>query len=143
MSAKTVISVQEFDRLMEPDELRYERDKGELIEIRRPRYEPHNRIVMTIARALLEYVARHPIGDVLMSDNLFIMGPNTKRAPDLSFMNRDRMGRIEAGKDIEGAPDLTIEIMSPSDTEAAMQRKGLAVYRGWRPDGLGGLSGAL
>ncbi len=123
MSAKTVISVQEFDRLMEPDELRYELDHGELIEMTRPRYEPHNRIVMTIARALLGYLARNPIGDVLMSDNLFVLGSNTKRAPDLSFMTRERLSRIEAGKDIQGAPDLAIEVMSPSDNEAAIRRK--------------------
>jgi Uma2 family endonuclease len=123
MGAKTVIPVEEFDRLTEPDELRYELDEGELIAMTRPRYEPHNRIVMAITRALLEYVTRNPIGEVLASDNLFVLGENTKRAPDLSFIGAERLSRIEPGRDIEGAPDLAIEVLSPSDTATAMRRK--------------------
>lgn len=123
MRAKTVIPVEEFDCLTEPDELRYELDEGELIAKTRPRYEPHNRIVMSITRVLIEYLARHPIGEVLASDNLFVLGNNTKRAPDLSFIAAERVRRIEPGRDIEGAPDLAIEVLSPSDTATAMRRK--------------------
>jgi Uma2 family endonuclease len=123
MGSKTMIPVEEFDRLTEPDEVRYELDHGELIEMTRPRYEPHNRIVMTIARGLLGWLAGNPIGEVLMSDNLFVLGPNTKRAPDLSFMTLERIRRIQPGRDIDGAPDLAIEVLSPSDAEAAVRRK--------------------
>ncbi len=123
MSARTLISVAEFDRLVEPDELRYELDEGELIEMVRPRYDPHNKIVMAFMRALLIYLAQHPIGEILTSDNLFVLGPTTKRAPDLAFLTNERMLRIQSGKDIEGAPDLAIEVLSPSDKAAAMRRK--------------------
>ncbi len=116
-------SVAQFDCLNEPDELRYELDEGELITTPRPRYEPHNRIVMAITRALLEYLARNPIGEVLGSDNLFVLGDNIKRAPDLSFISHERLQRIEPGRDIEGAPELAIEVLSPSDTATAMRRK--------------------
>ncbi len=123
MGTKTQISVAEFDRLEQPDELRYELDEGELIEMTKPRYEPHNRIVRTIDRALLAYLATNPIGEVLTSDNLFVLGPTTKRIPDLSFLTAERVKRIEPDKDIEGAPDLAIEVLSPSDTAEAMRRK--------------------
>jgi Uma2 family endonuclease len=123
MGAKTQISVAEFDRLEQPDELRYELDEGELIEMTKPRYEPHNRIVRAIDRALLAYVAGNPIGEILSADNLFVLGPATKRSPDLSFLTAERMRRIEAGKDIQGAPDLAIEVLSPSDKATAMRRK--------------------
>ena len=123
MGAKTQISVAEFDRLEQPDELRYELDQGELIEMTKPRYEPHNRMVRIIDRALLSYLAKNPIGEVLTSDNLFVLGPTIKRSPDLSFLTTERMRRIEPGKDIEGAPDLAIEVLSPSDTAEAMRRK--------------------
>jgi len=33
VSTRTLISVADFDRLLEPDELRYELDEGELIEM--------------------------------------------------------------------------------------------------------------
>jgi Uma2 family endonuclease len=123
MSAKTMPTVEEFDRLEEPDELRYELDEGALIEMTKPRYDPHNRIVRNISRALDKYLDAHPIGDLLSADNLFVLGPATKRAPDLSFMRTERMKAIQPGKDIEGAPDLAIEVLSPSDTAIAIRRK--------------------
>ncbi|HTL31360.1 MAG TPA: Uma2 family endonuclease [Tepidisphaeraceae bacterium] len=123
MSTKTLISIAEFDRLEPPVELRYELDEGELLEMVKPRYQPHNRIVMKITGALLAYLGKNPIGEVLTSDNLFVLGPNTKRIPDLSFMTTDRVRQIQPDKDIEGAPDLAIEVLSPSDTVTAMRRK--------------------
>lgn len=123
MSTKTLMSAEEFDRLEEPDELRYELDEGELIEMTKPRYDPHNRIVRRISRALDRYLDEHPIGDLLSADNLFVLGPNTKRAPDLSFMTNERLSKIELGKDVEGAPDLAIEVLSPSDSAVAIRRK--------------------
>jgi Uma2 family endonuclease len=123
VSARTLISVADFNRLLEPDELRYELDEGELIEMVRPRYDPHNRVVRAIDRALMAYLAKNPIGEVLTSDNLFVLGPTTKRAPDLAFLTSERIHKIQPGKDIEGAPDLAIEVLSPSDKAAAMRRK--------------------
>ena len=122
MSTKTLISVAEFDRLIEPDQLRYELDEGELIEMTKPRYA-HNRIVMQMTRLLLDYLIRNPTGELLNSDNLYVLGPTTKRAPDLSFMTNERVLKIDPGKDIEGAPDLAIEVLSPSDQIASMRRK--------------------
>ena len=116
------MTVEEFDRLQEPEELRYELDEGELIEMTKPKYNPHNRIVMAFTRALLAYLDTNPIGEVLTSDNLFVLGPTTKRIPDLSFLTTARVHQIGDG-DIQGAPDLAIEVLSPSDTAAAMRRK--------------------
>jgi Uma2 family endonuclease len=123
VSTRTLISIAEFDRLEPPDELRYELDEGELLEMVKPRYEPHNRIVMKITRALLAYLDKNPIGEVLTSDNLFVLGPNTKRIPDLSFMTTERVRQIQPDTDIQGGPDLAVEVLSPSDTATAMRRK--------------------
>ena len=123
MSTKTLISIADFDRLQPPDELRYELDEGELIEMVKPRYQPHNRIVMKITQALLAYLEKNAIGEVLTSDNLFVLGPNTKRIPDLSFMTTERLRQIQPDADIDGAPDLAIEVLSPSDAATAMRKK--------------------
>jgi len=37
MGLKTLMSVEEFDRLQEPDELSYELDQGELLVMTKPR----------------------------------------------------------------------------------------------------------
>jgi hypothetical protein len=64
VSTKTLISVAEFDRLVEPDELRYELDEGELIEMTRPRVG-HNRVVMEDDPTFLAIFAEESGGGVV------------------------------------------------------------------------------
>jgi Uma2 family endonuclease len=59
MSAKTLISAAEFDRL-EEEEFRYELDEGELITMTRPRVR-HARIEGNLYFALRSYLERNPL----------------------------------------------------------------------------------
>jgi Uma2 family endonuclease len=122
VSTKTLISVAEFDRLEERDDLRYELDGGELIEITKP-HVGHNRVVMKLTRAFLQYLETNPAGELFTTDNLYVLGPTTRRIPDLSFLIADRASKVDPAKHLEGAPDLAIEVLSPSDQAAAMRRK--------------------
>ncbi len=122
MGAKTLMSVEDFDRLEEPDELSYELDEGELVVMTKPR-PFHNRIALRLIAEILKYLETHPVGEVLSSDNLFVLGPNTKRAPDVSFLRAERASQIDPNADIPGAPDLAVEVVSPNDTAFAMRRK--------------------
>jgi len=122
MGLKTLMSVEEFDRLEEPDELSYELDGGELVVITKPR-PLHNRIVARLVRALDRYLENHPLGEVFMPEVLYILGPNTKRAPDVSFLRAERAQKIDPSLDVPGAPDIALEVLSPTDTVAAMRRK--------------------
>jgi len=118
MSTKTVISVEEFDRLVEPDELRYELDEGELITLTRPGVV-HGRIERRLIVSLQMYLDTRPIGEVFGSNVLFVLGPSTKRAPDVSVVLRS----IDPAKEIQGAPELAIEILSRSNSSRTMRRK--------------------
>ncbi|HUJ20889.1 MAG TPA: Uma2 family endonuclease [Bryobacteraceae bacterium] len=122
MGAKTLMSVAEFDRLEEPDELSYEFDEGELVVMTKPR-PLHNRIVLNLTFELQSYLKAHPVGEVFNPDNLFVLAPNTKRAPDVSFVLAERAKQIDPTADIPGAPDLAVEVLSPTDTVSAMRRK--------------------
>ena len=84
MSAKTLISVEQFDRL-EEEEFRYELDEGELITLTRPRMR-HARVEGNLYFALRSYVENNPVGEVFGPDILFVLGPSTKRAPDVSVV---------------------------------------------------------
>lgn len=117
MSAKTLISVEEFDRL-EEEEFRYELDEGELITLTRPRVR-HTRIEGNLYFALRSYLEKNPIAEVFGADLLYVLGPATKRAPDVSVVFR----RIDPDQEIQGAPEIAVEILSPSNTRRAMQRK--------------------
>jgi Uma2 family endonuclease len=111
------MSVAEFDRL-EEEEFRYELDEGELITMTRPGAK-HARIEGNLYCALRSYLERDPIGEVLGADILFVLGPATKRAPDVSVIMRT----IDPDKEIQGAPEIAAEILSPSNTRRAMHRK--------------------
>lgn len=112
-----MMSVAEFDRL-EEEEFRYELDEGELITLTRPGVA-HGRIERRLIVALHAYLDVHPIGEVFGPDVLYVLGPTTKRAPDVSVLLRS-VGNV---KDIPGAPELAIEILSASNTTRAMRRK--------------------
>jgi Uma2 family endonuclease len=122
MDAKTLMSVEEFDRLAEPDELSYELDEGELVVMTKPR-PLHNRIAERLFRALDRYLETHPVGEVFIFEYLFVLGPTIKRAPDVSFLRSERAKKIDPTADIPGAPDLAVEVLSPNDTASAMRRK--------------------
>jgi len=117
MSAKTLISVEVFDNLIE-EEFRYELDEGELITLTRPGVV-HGRIERRLLVAVQRYLDTHPIGEVFGPDILYVLGPATKRAPDVSVVLR----AIDPDQEIEGAPDLAAEVLSPSNTKREMKRK--------------------
>ena len=116
------MSVEEFDRLAEPDELSYELDEGELVVMTKPR-PLHNRIVISLTFELQAFVKSNPVGEVFNSDNFYVLSPNTKRAPDVSFLRDERAKQIDPDVDIPGAPDLAVEVLLPNDTVSAMRRK--------------------
>jgi Uma2 family endonuclease len=117
MSAKTLISVEAFDRL-EEEEFRYELDEGKLITLTRPRVR-HARIEGNLYFALRSYLEQNPIGEALGADILYVLSPMTKRAPDVSRVFRT----VDPDQEIQGAPDIAAEVISPSNTRRAMQRK--------------------
>jgi len=117
MSAKTLISVKEFDRL-EEEEFRYELDEGELITLTRPGTD-HGRIERRLLMVLQAYLDARGGGEAFGPDILFVLSPNTKRAPDVSVVLRE----IGSVKEITGAPEIAAEILSPSNTRRAMHRK--------------------
>lgn len=116
------MSVEEFDRLAEPDDLSYELDEGELVVMTKPR-PLHNRIVLRLSAEMVKYLDAHSVGEVFDSENLFVLSPNIKRAPDVSFLRTERAKQIDPNADIPGAPDLAVEVLSPNDTVLAMRRK--------------------
>ena len=126
MASKVMIPMAEFDELVEPDELRYELDEGELIVMTRPQTF-HNHIAGNFFMSLKLYLRNRPIGTVFNSDQLYQLGPSTKRAPDVSVVLKPRvLGRNE---ELNGAPDLAIEVISPSESHPAIHRKLTQYFR--------------
>jgi Uma2 family endonuclease len=80
-----------------------------------------------IFRLLDRFVVEHQLGEVLYAplDILIQREPLRTRQPDILFVSNER--RHILGPIIEGAPDLVVEILSPSNTRRGIEAK-LADY---------------
>jgi len=110
---------------MPDDGVRRELVRGEVREMS-PGGSRHGRIGAKILSRLEAYVEAGGLGEVHNADTGFRLssGPDTVRAPDVGFVTR---GRADAVGDIEGfwpgAPDLAVEVISPTDVYSAVDEK--------------------
>ncbi len=114
-----LLSWEAFEQLPD-DGMHHEIIHGELITLPPPQF-PHSKIAKRLYRALL-VVEEAGIGEVFLeagyklSDN-----PPTWIQPDLSFVRPGRTAGVTGY--LTGAPDLAVEVVSPSDTPADLDRK--------------------
>jgi Uma2 family endonuclease len=116
-------------RLMTADELlripddgyRYELVRGELKKMS-PGKRKHGRAAGRIHGRLAAWVFDRNLGDVYSSDTGFLLArnPDTVRCPDVSFVRREHLLDED---DFPAAPDLAIEVKSPSNTDAELLAK--------------------
>jgi Uma2 family endonuclease len=121
--------------LMTADELfdydlpgkRTELVEGRLL-VREPAGLDHGRLAASLCTLLNAHVnppAQPPLGVVLAGDPGFWIerNPDTVRAPDVAFVRRDRWPTHDTQQFGAFAPDLAIEIRSPSDRTGAVLHK--------------------
>jgi Uma2 family endonuclease len=86
----------------------------------------HGRIAFRIAFLLEMHVAPRNLGTVFAAETGFILrrDPDTVRAPDVAFVDRQRIDTegIPSGF-LPYAPDLAIEVLSPSDRPGEIDAK--------------------
>jgi Uma2 family endonuclease len=121
-AAKTLLTAEEFDNYPFEEDKRYELDEGELIVMTRPAYR-HNRVLKILLFKLMLYFEEHPIGEALLSENLYALSPTTRRAPDIAVILGDRRAELWDAKVIPIIPDIAVEILSPSETVPQIHRK--------------------
>ena len=100
------------DYLNTPDDERYELIDGELIMSPSPR-EAHQDAAIEIGSILHIFVKRHNLGRVYSAPFDVALSDTDVVQPDLLFVSRERL-RIITEDNIQGAPNLVIEILSPS-----------------------------
>ncbi len=102
---------------------RYELVRGELVEMT-PVGPRHGRIAVRLARRLDEFVEAHQLGAVMVETGFCLeCQPDTVRAPDVSFLSVKRLPPESHEGFVPGAPDLAVEIISPSERDADVQEK--------------------
>jgi Uma2 family endonuclease len=121
-ATKTLLTAEQFDNYPFEEDKRYELDEGELIEMTRPAYK-HNRILKNLVFELEVYVRKNRTGEVLISENLYALSPNTRRSPDVAVILGDRQDELKNAKVIPIIPEIAAEVLSPSETPRMIHRK--------------------
>ena len=96
-----------------------------------PASAAHGLVSMTIGRLLSTYVRAHRLGECFADSTGYTLPnlPNTVRAPDASFVRADHLPSAGVGGGfLQLAPDLAVEVLSPSESAADLAEK-LADYR--------------
>jgi Uma2 family endonuclease len=124
MPVATPTSIEDFERLSPPEHCRYELVEGEVVELTFPT-PLHNVTVFRVSRMLAQFVEENGLGIVFPSDTGFVLSrdPGTLRGPDVAFVCAERAAGLDLRANIPGAPDLAVEVISPTDTIRAMRRK--------------------
>jgi len=101
------------DYLQLPDDgKRYEVINGELIMAPSP-ITIHQIISTSLSAGLFNYVKENELGTILTAPLDVVLNETNVYQPDIIFISRERK-EIITEKNISGAPDLVIEILSPS-----------------------------
>ncbi len=109
-----LVTAEELFNMMPNDGHRYELVRGELIKM--PFGSAlHGSTAANMLVSLASHVESKGLGTVYMAGTGFIIGtnPDHVRAPDASFVSRDRVQDTEFY--FRGAPDLAVEVISPDE----------------------------
>lgn len=110
---------------MPDDGNRYELVQGEL-KMMSPAGGRHGRIAMRIGSLLEQHVRKNKLGEVFAAETGFLLDtdPDTVRAPDAAFVRFEVVEQLDS---LDGylpvAPDLAIEVVSPSDSSTDVEAK--------------------
>ena len=99
---------------------------GELVMSPKNNFQ-HGDICIRLSFALESFNRAHKLGVVLDSSTGFWMKNRNCRAPDISFIPKERLKRLgfrrHTRQFFPGAPDLAVEILSPNNTRAEMDER--------------------
>ena len=119
MATKTLLTVEEFAQQFGKFDMFQELVEGELVTMS-PAMFLHNYVRDTLLVLLKTFVDAHQLG-IVVSEQPFHLFGSTVRCPDVAFVRKGRM--IPPDRFPEGAPDLAIEVISPSNTLHEMERR--------------------
>jgi Uma2 family endonuclease len=116
----TLLTFKEFEGLPDQPGKRELLD-GEVIEMPPPKTK-HGDIQLRIQRRLTPYVLEHRLGEVYPNMG-FKLGTRTWVQPDISLVTGKHHESSDPDGYLEGAPRLAVEVISPANTPARVQRK--------------------
>ncbi len=93
-----------------------------------PAGNEHGKIAIRLGWRVAKYVEEQGLGAVFAAETGFLISrnPDTVRAPDLAFITKQRIDEVGPVAGYwPGAPDLAVEVVSPSDSFSELEAKTL------------------
>ena len=103
------------DYLETSDDERYELLNGELIEYPSPK-EIHQSVLGNLYLILAKFIRERSLGKVYFSPFDVVLSDTNVVQPDILFISNERADIITPDN-VQGAPDLVVEILSPATAE--------------------------
>ena len=112
MTTKPKVKLTVADYVETPEGVRCQLLDGELILAAAPNNQ-HQRITRSLLLALHRFISDHNLGEVWFAPFDVVLSDHDVVQPDLLFVSHSRDAIITAAN-IQGAPDLAVEVLSPS-----------------------------
>jgi Uma2 family endonuclease len=109
------------DYLMLPEDKRYEILDGDLCMAASPNIK-HQRISQRLLFALVQHVEKSKLGEVFNAPCDVVLSEENVVQPDIMFVSTGR-GAIVGEKNLQGVPDLAIEILSDASRKRDLEIK--------------------
>ena len=124
MSTKTLMTVEDFAQMATAETEDFELVEGVLIAL--PSANPlHAKIRQNVERRLADYFDANGLGVVLGEVDCQLTH-DTVRRPDAAIFFLDRLQGVDRQKiPMPFAPDIAVEVLSPSESAVAVHRKAL------------------
>jgi Uma2 family endonuclease len=122
MAVKKFMTADDLARMPDDASVQIELDEGELI-VMPPGGEEHGHVETDLAVLLGGFVKVHKLGRVYGGDTGFRLNDRTVLAPDVAFVRQERLEAVRSKSFANDAPDLAVEIFSPSDGIQQTTRK--------------------
>jgi Uma2 family endonuclease len=119
-STTKLMTFAEFEQLPEPQSCQYELRHGELVQLANPKLKHY--VTQRQLRLLLGNAAADT-GIVDIEFGFRALPEHEFRRADVAYVSKDRWARINREGYFQGAPDIVIEVLSPSNTAAEMRDK--------------------
>ena len=116
-----MLTYDDYVRLTPPDSGNYELHNGQIIYMPSP-IPLHQIVSDNLSANLIVYLRKHKLGRIISAPMDVVFNPIDTFQPDILFLSNERLSLI-GDKKIEGAPDLVVEILSPSNNQKEMGYK--------------------
>lgn len=111
-----VVKLTYTDYRSAPGDERWELLDGDLVMVAAPNLK-HQTVQLELATQLGQFIKDHALGKLFIAPCDVVLSNTDVVQPDLLFVSREREHLLSSGENVQGAPDLVIEILSPATAD--------------------------